>query len=227
MRHQPENIPFAVANPRNVFDRAIWICFGNGLAPVVRVTQNHLFIGVQLMQRLRVGKKTAFTMRHGQAQKCAFRTAVRKWRVIYLNARSDHVTNKPKRAVSHQRARQKTGFTQDLKPVARPEHELAGARVANHCFHYGRKPRDGSTAKVVAVCESAGQHDGIEIIERSFLVPNVFGLQAIKPINRPDTVLVAIGTGKLNDGELHGDFNASPRLRVAPRDNHSPRDTRE
>ena len=58
MRHQTENIPFAVANPRDVLDRAIWICFGNDLALVVRVAQNHLFIGVQFTQRLRVSKNS-------------------------------------------------------------------------------------------------------------------------------------------------------------------------
>src|SRR5205809_2074042 len=103
MWHQTEIIPFAVANPRNVLDRAIWICFGNNPALFVSVAQNHLFIGIQLTQRLRVSKKTAFTVCHGQAQKCSFRAAVGEWRITYLNARSDHVTNKPERAVSHQR----------------------------------------------------------------------------------------------------------------------------
>jgi hypothetical protein len=28
-------------------------------------------------------------------------------------------------------------------------------------------------------------------------------LQSIKPINRCDTILVAVGTGKLNDGKVH------------------------
>jgi len=95
MRHQTENIPFAVANAGDVFDRAIWICVGNDSALFVCVAQNHLFIGVQLTQRLRVSKKTAFTVRHWQVQKCSFRTAVGEWRIIYLNARSDHVANKP------------------------------------------------------------------------------------------------------------------------------------
>ena len=94
MRHQPENIPFAIANSRDVFDRAIWICFENDLALVVRIAQNHLFIGVQLTQRLRVSKKTAFTVRHWHAQKRTFRTAVGEGRIIYLNARNDHVTDK-------------------------------------------------------------------------------------------------------------------------------------
>jgi len=83
----------------------------------------------------------------------------------------------------------------------------------------------GSTAKIIAVCESAWQHDGIEIIERSFFVPDVFRLQSVKTINRGDTILVAVGTGELNDSKLHGDSNASVRLRVAPRGNHSLRDT--
>lgn len=95
MRHQTENIPFAVANPRDVFDRAIWICFGNDLALVVRVTQNHLFVGVQFTQRLRVSKKAAFSVCYRQAQKCSFRAAMGEWRILYFDARSNHVTNKP------------------------------------------------------------------------------------------------------------------------------------
>ena len=81
--------------PAMFSNRAIWICFGNDLALVVRVAQNHLFIGVQFTQRLRVSKKTAFSVCHRQAQKCSFRTAMGEWRIIYFNARSDHVTNKP------------------------------------------------------------------------------------------------------------------------------------
>ena len=95
MRHQTKNIPFAVANPRNVLDRAIWICFGNDLALVVRVAQNHLFIGAQFTQRLRVRKKTALSVCHRQAQKCSFWRTMGKWRIIYLNACSDHIANKP------------------------------------------------------------------------------------------------------------------------------------
>jgi hypothetical protein len=46
----------------------------------------------------------------------------------------------------------------------------------------------------------------------------------MEPINRRDTILVAVGTGKLNDGKVHGDLNAR-RPRVAPRGNRSRRDT--
>jgi hypothetical protein len=48
-------------------------------------------------------------------------------------------------------------------------------------------------------------------------------VQSIEAINRRDTILVAIGAGKLDDGKVHCDFNA--RVRVAPRGNRSPRDT--
>jgi hypothetical protein len=50
-------------------------------------------------------------------------------------------------------------------------------------------------------------------------------LQSIEPINRRDTILVAVGTGKLNDGKVHHGFNVRLRLRVFPRGNRSPRDT--
>src|SRR5205814_8832138 len=123
--------------------------------------------------------------------------------------------NKPERAVSHQRARQKTGFAQDLKSVASAEHQLSGARIADYCVHNRRKTSDGSTAKVIAVRKSPGQHDCIESIERSFLVPDVLSFQSVEPINRCNTILVAVGTGKLNDGKVHRDLmRACALLRV-------------
>jgi hypothetical protein len=48
-------------------------------------------------------------------------------------------------------------------------------------------------------------------------------LQSVEPVNRRDTILVAVRTGKLNDGKVHGDVNA--RVRASPRDSRSPRDT--
>ena len=62
---------------------------------------------------------------------------------------------------------------------------------------------DGAAAKVIAIRKSAGQDDRIKIIERSFLVPDVFRLQPVEPINRCETILVAVRTGKLNDGKVH------------------------
>ena len=101
-------------------------------------------------------------------------------------------------------------------------HQLSRARVADYCVHNRRKTSDGSTAKVIAVRKSPGQHDCIESIERSFLVPDVLSFQSVEPINRCNTILVAVGTGKLNDGKVHRDFNAC--VRVAPRGNRSPPD---
>src|SRR5689334_13274963 len=103
-------------------------------------------------------------MCHRHAQKCSFVAAVRERRIIYLNASRNHVTNKSESAVSYQRTRQKTGFAQNLKPVARPEHELTGARVADYCLHDRRKTSDGPTAKVIAIRKAARQHDSVEVI---------------------------------------------------------------
>jgi hypothetical protein len=48
-------------------------------------------------------------------------------------------------------------------------------------------------------------------------------LQSMKPINCRDTILVAVGTGKLDDGKVRHEFNA--RGRVAPHDSRLRRDT--
>ena len=94
-------------------------------------------------------------------------------------------------------------FAEDLESVANAEDQFAAVGFVNDRAHDRGKAGNGAAAKVIAVSKSAGQNDRIEIIERSFLVPDVFGLQSIKPINRCDTILVAVGTGKLNDGKVH------------------------
>src|SRR5207247_2051996 len=114
--------------------------------------------------------------------------------------------NKPKRAIAHQRARKQACFAQDLKTVARSEHELARARIANHRLHNRRKTSDRAAAQIIAVSETARQDDRVVIAERCFFVPEVIGLQTLNAVDAGDTILVAIGTWKLNDGKLHVDL---------------------
>src|SRR5437764_9794816 len=127
-----------------------------------------------------------------QAQQSAFSAAVGKWRTIHLHASDNHVTHEPQRTVAHQCAGQKTSLTQNLKSIACAEHEFASASVADHCFHHRRKMSDGSATQVIAVRKPSGQDDGVEIIERGFLVPDELGTQSIHTIDTCDTILIAV-----------------------------------
>src|SRR4029450_6156723 len=103
-----------------------------------------------------------------------------------------HVADELQRTVPHECARQKAGFTQYLEPIARAEHQLALARVADYRSHYGREASNSAATKIIAIRESARQHDRVKIIKRRFLVPDVFGVQPFETINRRDTILIAI-----------------------------------
>ena len=120
-----------------------------------------------------------------------------------LNAQGHEIADKSKRAISDQRAWKKAGFAQDLKTVTCSQHKLARARVANHCFHDRREASDRAAAQIVAVGKTARQNNRIVIAQRSLFVPNVIGLEPFDTVNSRDAILVAIGTGKLDDGELH------------------------
>src|SRR6266566_1138531 len=121
-------------------------------------------------------------------EKRSFWAAMCEWRVIYFHAHRHHVADESQRAVSHERTGQKPGFAQNLKPVARAEHELASMRVTDYCAHNGRKARNSAATKVIAIRESTRQHNRVEIIERRFLVPDIFSVQSVESVNRRQAI---------------------------------------
>jgi hypothetical protein len=131
-------------------------------------------------------------MRNWHPEKRSFWTAVCEWRIIYFHARRDYVTHESEGTIPDERTGQKTGFAQNLKPVARAEHELASVRVIDYCAHNRRKARNSAATKVIAIRESTRQHDRNEIIERRFLVPDIFSAQSVESVNRRQAILIAI-----------------------------------
>ena len=192
MRHQPKDISFAIADAGDVFNRTVRIRFGNNPALAVRVAQNHLSIGVEVSQGFCVREEATFAMRNRHVEKRPFREAMRERRIVHFHARRHHVTHEAQRTVPHERTGQETGFAENLEPVARTEHELAGARIANYRLHDWRKTRDGATTQIIAIRESTRQHDGVKIVKRRCLVPDVFRTQAVEIIDPGDAILITI-----------------------------------
>jgi len=199
VRHQPKDISFAIADAGDVFNRTVRIRFGNNPALAVRVAQNHLSIGVEVSQGFCVREEATFAMRNRHVEKRPLREAMRsfwaascEWEIIHVHTRSDHVTHKSQRAVPHERTGQETGFAENLEPVARTEHELAGARIADYRSHDWRKTRDGATTQIIAIRESTRQNDGVKIVKRRCLVPDVFRTHAVEIIDPRDAILITI-----------------------------------
>jgi len=105
MRHQAKDISLAIADAGNVFKGAIGIGFGNNAAAVIRITQDHLSIVVELAQRLRVREKTSFAVCNRQTEKRSFRSTVSERRVIHFQARGDRVTDEAERTIPNKCAR--------------------------------------------------------------------------------------------------------------------------
>src|SRR5213082_1726269 len=128
------------------------------------------------MQCFSVSKIAAFAVSNWHSKQRPFGRAVSEWRIRNFYPKRDHLADKTKRAVPHERAREQAGFAQNLETVARAEHEFSCPRVADYRLHDRRETRDRTTAQIVAVSEPARQNDRIVIAQRHFFVPDVISL---------------------------------------------------
>jgi hypothetical protein len=99
---------------------------------------------------------------------------------------------------------QQPGFGQDLKAVADPEQRATGGGECLHRGHDRREPRDRTGAEVVAVGEPAGEDHGVGSLEAGVLVPHELGLLSEHVFHGVVGVVIAVGSGKDDDGEFHG-----------------------
>ena len=106
-------------------------------------------------------------------------------------------------AVAQHRAGQQARFEQDLEAVADAEHRTAGIGERLHRGHHRREPRDRAGAQVVAVREPARQDDDVGAAELRVLVPDELGLLPEHVLGGVVGVVVAVRSGKNDDGEFH------------------------
>src|SRR5438045_4952872 len=118
------------------------------------------------MQCLVIREIASLTMSDRHAKEASFWTAMSEQRVLHFHSERYHLANKSQGSIAHERARKKTGFTQNLETVARTKHEFPSPRVTDHRFHDRRKARDRAATQIIAVSETAGQNDRLVIAER-------------------------------------------------------------
>ena len=133
----------------------------------------------------------------------ARRRGAGKRRIARFHPQRHLLADEAQRAVADQRAGQQTAFAENLEAVADADDQLARVRRRLHGGHHRRKPRDGPRAQVIAVRKTAGHDDGVETVERTFLVPDVFGVEAHVVAQGVETILVAVRAGEAEDGEFH------------------------
>ena len=116
-------------------------------------------------------------------------------------------------AIADEGARQQAGLAEDLEAVANAQHRPALGGEVMHRPHDGAEPRNGPGAQVVPVTEAAGNDDGVKARQRVFLVPDQAAGQAEHVLDDVQGVLVAIGGGELEDGDIHVIGSRSGNLR--------------
>ena len=106
-------------------------------------------------------------------------------------------------AVPQHGAGKKAAFEQDLKPVADAEDRPAATRKLRDRGHHRRESSNRTGAQVVAVRKATGKDDHVGPAQGHVLVPHERRVGAQHVPSRVIRVVIAIGTGKDDDGKFH------------------------
>src|SRR5262249_31929429 len=98
--------------------------------------------------------------------------------------------------IADQNAGQKSGFGDDLKPVADAKNLETLARLLRKVGHDRRTRRDRAASQVIAVGEAAGHDDKIDLRQFLFGMPNSNRLCPRHLGERAHHVVLAIDAGK-------------------------------
>src|SRR5688500_5575953 len=176
MGHHPENVAAGIDDSGDVSRRAVGVRIRRYLTAWFAVTEDNAALEFEFVERLRIGKVIAFTVRNRHTDNFAVADAIGPGCRTTLAAQVHPFTAKLEALVAHQRARKKVAFAKHLEAVADADDRLAAFRKRSHGIHHRRKTRDRPRAEVVPVRKTTGQHHGIEPRKVRLAVPDDFGL---------------------------------------------------
>src|SRR6266849_6203467 len=203
MGHESGDIAPAVADASDIVNGAV------GIAGVVvgtigrRIVENNLMIFFEICERGFVAIVVAVGMRDRNLEDLTFLRSIGEWRARLLDADVDVAADEAQAAVPHHGAGKEARFTQNLEAVADAQDHAAAFREFFDGFHHRRKTRDGASAQVIAVGESAGQDNGIAICQILRLVPDEFDGLFQDVADSVKRVVVTIGPGENDDSKFH------------------------
>ena len=169
----------------------------------IDVAENHLAIGLELLQHLGRREVVALAVADWNRQHLADRRRGRERRVVLLDAHMHVLAAIFQAFVAQHRAGQQAGLEQNLEAVADAEHRPAPLGKRPHRAHHGREPGHRAGAQVVAVGETARQDHDVGAFQVGVLVPQILGILAEHVPGRVKRVLVAVAAGKHDDAEFH------------------------
>src|SRR5580692_2389588 len=207
MRHQAQNVAFAVANAGDGMQRAVGIgfavVFGRLRAIRLYVVKNNSTVAFEFGERGRLAEIISFVVRNRNFQHLTLLRGASEGSVGGFDADVHLATEIAQALVAHHRAGKKSCFEQDLEAVADSEDQASGTREAVHGFHYRRKSRNRPGAQVIAIREAAGENYDVAVGKIFGLVPDEFDGLMDDCGDGMVGVFIAIRAGKLHHSEFH------------------------
>ena len=159
VRHQAGNVAGGVAHAGDRPHRAV------GVGRVVRlarhgsifadVPEEHLAVGLQRVERGRVGEVAALAVGDRHPERPARAGKVGERRVAVLDGDPDIPSEEPEASVPEERSRHEPGLGEHLEAVADPEDQAPLAGERGHGPHHGAEAGDDAGPDVVAEREAA------------------------------------------------------------------------
>jgi hypothetical protein len=201
MRHDAEDVPLRIDDPRDVFKLAVRIGLRRDQAVGLAVPKHNPAFRVQGSQRLGVGIIISFGMSNRHPQYLAFRQPFRERCVSIFDAHMHIPADEREGPVSQHDSGQKTCLQENLKAVANAKNKSPAMREAHHGGHDRGKSRDGACAEVVPIGKTSGNHDGVQRRKAFRLVPDELRGSAESLRHHMMAVLVAVRAGKNDDAD--------------------------
>src|SRR5262249_9159513 len=137
------------------------------------VAEYDLAVLLQAAKRVAIRVVLALAVRDGHLEDLSSPHSASERRLAVLDEEIRGLTAVLQALVPHQRAREQRGLAEDLKAVARAEHEPTRVDEVGQGGHDGRASGNGAGAQVVSVRKSAWQDQAVEPLEVRFAVPHV------------------------------------------------------
>jgi len=207
MGHQAGHVAGLVADAGDVAQGTVGVGLVGWFASGVDILPEDLTAGLEFFQGGVVAEITALAVGNGKAQEFAFGNFAGERAVVRGGLEENVLATKLQGAVADQGAGQETGFAQDLKSIADAQHRAALRGKGLHGLHDGAETGNRAGAQIIAVAEAAGNDHGVKAGQGILLVPEQPDGMAEHVLDDMEGVLIAIGGGELQDGEVHASIS--------------------
>ena len=204
VRHHAEDGLGLVEDASNVVLRAVDVGGLGDFSVGLAIAERDAAFVLQRPQCRIVGEVVALVVSHRNADHVARLVALGEGAARILDLQMHVAADELEVAVAHQCAGQESGFGENLEAVADSQNAHALFGFALHIAHDGRVGGHGATAQVVAIRETAGHDDEIQVRQFRIPVPDHLRGSAHAVFEGDGDVAVAVGPGEDDNSSLHG-----------------------